>query len=68
MTLLRMISSDIAEDILAISSESVPGLISELRERQQLSEVVHQLNERLFAPDHAVRNSAQAALTHLGFI
>lgn len=62
------ISKDVITEILSTGTESVPDLITDLMTRHELSSVMHELNTKLLSNDSSARNSAQAALTHLGFI
>lgn len=62
------ISKDVITEILSTGTESVPELITDLLTRHELSSVMHELNTKLLSNDSSARDSAQAALNHLGFI
>ncbi len=57
-----------AEDILSIEMDRVPGFIQEHTAAKTLSDLMRRLNEQMMTGDARARRMAERALEHLGFV
>lgn len=57
-----------AEEILAISTDSIAAFVRDQAGHRRLSPLVKKLNADLMGPDPAASEMADRALRHLGFL
>ncbi len=57
-----------AEDILSIEMDRVPGFIQEHTAAKTLSDLIRRLNDQMIDGDAMSRRMAEQALEHLGFV
>ncbi|MCE5971941.1 hypothetical protein LZA78_00360 [Sinirhodobacter sp. WL0062] len=60
--------AETASAILRIGDAEIPAHIEKLRATKGLSPLIHDLNCAILGCDGAARDTARAALNHLGFI